>query len=118
MQKVVDAELRTLLKPVTAETKEFSDEEIMDRLMIPFCFEAVRCLEEKIGSCAEDIDMALLYGIGFPLHRGGALRYMQNIGLKAFCDNAKNYASLGAMYQPSENLQSMADKQQSLFDQQ
>jgi 3-hydroxyacyl-CoA dehydrogenase/enoyl-CoA hydratase/3-hydroxybutyryl-CoA epimerase/enoyl-CoA isomerase len=118
MQKVVDAELRTLLKPVTAEMKEFSDEEIMDRLMIPFCFEAVRCLEEKIGSCAEDIDMALLYGIGFPLHRGGALRYMQNIGLKAFCENAKNYASLGAMYQPSENLQSMADKQQSLFDQQ
>jgi 3-hydroxyacyl-CoA dehydrogenase/enoyl-CoA hydratase/3-hydroxybutyryl-CoA epimerase/enoyl-CoA isomerase len=118
MQKVVDAELRTLLKPVTAEMKEFSDEEIIDRLMIPFCFEAVRCLEEKIGSCAEDIDMALLYGIGFPLHRGGALRYMQNIGLKAFCENAKNYASLGAMYQPSENLQSMADKQQSLFDQQ
>jgi 3-hydroxyacyl-CoA dehydrogenase/enoyl-CoA hydratase/3-hydroxybutyryl-CoA epimerase/enoyl-CoA isomerase len=84
--------------------------------MIPFCFEAVRCLEEKIGSCAEGIDMALLYGIGFPLHQGGALRFMQNTGLAAFCDNAKQYAALGAMYQPSEALQAMANNNQSLFE--
>jgi 3-hydroxyacyl-CoA dehydrogenase/enoyl-CoA hydratase/3-hydroxybutyryl-CoA epimerase/enoyl-CoA isomerase len=118
MQKVIDTELDKLLEPVTAKARSFSDEEIMDRLMIPFCFEAVRCLEEKIGSCAEDIDMALLYGIGFPLHRGGALRHMQNIGLKSFCDNAETYAPLGAMYQPSEGLKSMANNHQSLFDQQ
>ncbi len=116
MQKVVDDSLPALLSSVVGEPKVFSEKEILDRLMIPFCFEAVRCLEEKIGSCAEDIDMALLYGIGFPLHRGGALRFMQNTGLAAFCDNAKQYAKLGAMYQPSEALQAMANNNQSLFE--
>ena len=114
-QKVVDEELLTLLKPIVNEPREFSEEEIIDRLMIPFCFEAVRCLEEEIGSCAEDIDMALLYGLGFPLHRGGALRYMDNIGLQAFCENAKQYSALGKHYQPSEGLQAKADNNQSLF---
>ncbi len=116
MQKVVDDSLPALLSSVVGKPKAFSEKEILDRLMIPFCFEAVRCLEEKIGSCAEDIDMALLYGIGFPLHRGGALRFMQNTGLAAFCDNAKQYAKLGAMYQPSEALQAMANNNQSLFE--
>ena len=116
MQKVVDESLTELLAPVVGPAKEFSEEEILDRLMIPFCFEAARCLEEKIGSCAEDIDMALLYGIGFPLHRGGALRYMENTGLSAFCDNAKQYADLGAMYQPSDALQATANNNQSLFE--
>jgi 3-hydroxyacyl-CoA dehydrogenase/enoyl-CoA hydratase/3-hydroxybutyryl-CoA epimerase/enoyl-CoA isomerase len=117
-QKVVDETLGALLAPVVNPSKTFSEEEIIDRLMIPFCFEAVRCLEEKIGSCAEDIDMALLYGIGFPLHRGGALRYMNNIGLNNFVDNAKKYADLGAMYQPSDALKKMADSHQSLFNNQ
>lgn len=116
MQKVEDEALPELLKDIVAEAKEFSEEEIMDRLMIPFCFEAVRCLEEKIGSCAEDIDMALLYGIGFPLHRGGALRYMENTGLAVFCENAKQYATLGAMYQPSKALQATVKNNQSLFE--
>lgn len=114
-KKVVDEELRTLLDPVVNAPREFTEEEIIDRLMIPFCFEAVRCLEEEIGSCAEDIDMALLYGIGFPLHRGGALRYMDNIGVANFVNNAKRYADLSAMYQPSEQLQILANNNQSLF---
>lgn len=114
-QKVVDEELRTLLAPVVNEAREFSEEDIIDRLMIPFCFEATRCLHEEIGSCAEDIDMALLYGIGFPLHRGGALRYMDNIGLANFCKNAEKYADLGKHYQPSEALLAMANNNQSLF---
>ncbi len=114
-QKLEDDGLEALLAPVMADKKQFSEEEIMDRLMIPFCFEAVRCLEEKIGSCAEDIDMALLYGIGFPLHRGGALRYMDNIGLSNFIEKAKNYSHLGNMYQPSDYLLNLANTNQTLI---
>ena len=83
--------------------------------MIPFCFEATRCLEENIASSADEIDLALLYGLGFPPHRGGALRYMDSIGLGSFCANAKQYHTLGAMYQPGEKLQAMADSEQSLY---
>jgi 3-hydroxyacyl-CoA dehydrogenase/enoyl-CoA hydratase/3-hydroxybutyryl-CoA epimerase/enoyl-CoA isomerase len=113
-QKLEDDQLQAILAPVVAEKKTFTEEEIMDRLMIPFCFEAVRCLEEKIGSCAEDIDMALLYGIGFPLHRGGALRYMDTIGLSPFLEKAKSYSHLGPMYQPSEYLQNLANTHKTL----
>jgi 3-hydroxyacyl-CoA dehydrogenase/enoyl-CoA hydratase/3-hydroxybutyryl-CoA epimerase/enoyl-CoA isomerase len=114
-QKVVDDQLPVLLTTVVKDAKSFTEEEIIDRLMIPFCFEAARCLEENIASCAEDVDLALLYGLGFPPHRGGVLRYMETIGLNAFCKNAEQYQSLGAMYQPSEALLAKANNNESLF---
>ena len=34
--------------------------------MVPFCLESIRCLEADIVSNAIDLDMALIYGVGFP----------------------------------------------------
>jgi 3-hydroxyacyl-CoA dehydrogenase/enoyl-CoA hydratase/3-hydroxybutyryl-CoA epimerase/enoyl-CoA isomerase len=107
-QKQFDETVWGLLKDDVAQRKTFSDEEILDRLMVPFCLEAVRCLEENIADCATDVDMALVFGVGFPVFKGGALRYIDNMGLAAFCEKAKVYAELGAIYQPTANMQQMA----------
>jgi hypothetical protein len=40
---------------------------------------------------------------------------METIGLNAFCKNAEQYQSLGAMYQPSEALLAKANNNESLF---
>ncbi|GAB3094603.1 fatty acid oxidation complex subunit alpha FadB [Aestuariicella hydrocarbonica] len=107
-KKVVDAAVTELLSAVVATPKEFSDEEILDRMMIPMCLEAVRCLEENIAASANDVDMSLIYGIGFPPFRGGALHYIQDMGLAAFVAKADQYAELGESYQPTEKLREMA----------
>jgi 3-hydroxyacyl-CoA dehydrogenase / enoyl-CoA hydratase / 3-hydroxybutyryl-CoA epimerase / enoyl-CoA isomerase len=59
--------------------------------------------------------MALIMGVGFPPFRGGAVRYMENMGLEKFCQLADSFAHLGALYQPTDKLREMAANGQSFF---
>jgi 3-hydroxyacyl-CoA dehydrogenase/enoyl-CoA hydratase/3-hydroxybutyryl-CoA epimerase/enoyl-CoA isomerase len=115
IKKTVDESVPALLAPHVDAPKTFADEEIVDRLMLPLCLESIRCLEDGIADSAVDIDMALIFGVGFPPFRGGALRYVENMGIKTFCDKAKHYESLGAINQPTEKLLTMAANGESLF---
>lgn len=109
-KKVVDPSIADVLKPVVYEQLELSDEDIVNYLMIPLCLEAVRCVEEDIVSSAAEADMGLIYGIGFPVFRGGALRYIDTLGVAEFVALADRYAHLGALYQPTQKLREMAAK--------
>jgi len=102
--KTFDESVLALLAPVVKDKKEFSDEEIIARTMIPMCIEVVRCLEEGIVESAGDADMGLIMGIGFPLFRGGALRYLDHVGIAKFCEQAKQYEHLGALYMPTAKM--------------
>ena len=114
-QKLIDESVTELLAPHVDSPREFTDEEIIDRMILPLCLEAVRCFEEGIASSASDIDMALIYGIGFPPFRGGALHYIQDIGLTAFIEKADQYAELGEAYQCTDKLRGMAAKGETFF---
>ncbi|MCP5161756.1 MAG: fatty acid oxidation complex subunit alpha FadB [Hahellaceae bacterium] len=107
-KKVADASSYELLKPVVEGQKEFTNEEIIERMMIPLCIETVRCLEDGIVDTAAEADMGLIFGIGFPPFRGGALRYIDSIGLAEFCAMADKYADLGALYHPTAGMREMA----------
>ena len=61
-----------LIEPHVGDSAEFEAEEIVTRMMIPLCTEIVRCLEDGIVGSAVEADMALIYGIGFPVFRGGS----------------------------------------------
>lgn len=88
--------------------KEFSDGEVVDRLMLPMIIETVRCLEEGIVETPAEADMALVLGIGFPPFLGGALKYADSLGLKSLVSKASGYASIGALYEPTDGLKRMA----------
>ncbi|TDT41616.1 3-hydroxyacyl-CoA dehydrogenase/enoyl-CoA hydratase/3-hydroxybutyryl-CoA epimerase/enoyl-CoA isomerase [Halospina denitrificans] len=107
-QKVVDESSYGLLKPVVHNSQEFTDEQIIERMMIPLCIETVRCLEDNIVGTAAEADMGLVYGIGFPPFRGGALRYIDDIGLDEFCKMADKYKDLGPLYHPTDGMREMA----------
>lgn len=114
-KKVVDAEAYELLKEVVLEQREFTDEEIIEIMMVPLCLETVRCLEDGVVESAADADMGLVYGIGFPPFRGGALRYIDTLGVAEFVAIADKYAEFGAMYAPTEKLREMAKNGQKFF---
>lgn len=107
-QKLADETVPGLLEGVIGSRREFSDEEIIERMMIPLCIETARCVEEGIVASAAEADMGLIYGIGFPPFRGGAMHYMDQIGMAAFCEMAERYAALGPLYQPTEKMKAMA----------
>ena len=96
-------------------TKDFSEEEIIDRLMIPMVIETARCLEENIVDTANEADMGLILGIGFPPHLGGALKYADIIGLKNLVAKCEKYASLGKLYEPTARMKEMAAKGETYY---
>lgn len=114
-KKLVDEEVFSLLSGAIGEAREFSDEEIIARMMIPLCIETVRCLEDGIVDSAAEADMGLIYGIGFPLFRGGALHYLDSMGLAAFCEMAAKYEALGPLYHPTERMKQMAAAGETYF---
>jgi len=114
-KKVVDESVYELIKDVVGEAKDFSDEEIIERVMVPMCIETVRCLEEGIVEDPAEADMGLIFGIGFPPFRGGALRYIDSMGLDKFCEIADKYADLGKLYHPTEKMREMAKKGEKYF---
>ena len=118
-KKMVDEEVAALLAPVIDGNETLSDEAIVDSMMIPMCLEAVRCLEDGIAASATDIDLSLIYGIGFPPFRGGALHYIDDFGIDKFVARADELAAavgpLKAMYLPTEKLREMVASGDTFF---
>ena len=114
-KKVADASVLEVLKPIVYEQREVSDEDIVNWMMIPLCLETVRCLEDGIVETAAEADMGLVYGIGFPPFRGGALRYIDTLGVAEFVALADRYADLGPLYHPTAKLREMAKTGQRFF---
>tara|TARA_R100000306_G_scaffold36821_1_gene37018 strand:- start:129586 stop:131727 length:2142 start_codon:yes stop_codon:yes gene_type:complete len=106
--KVFDEQILKTLQPLQTGQQSLSDAEIQERMMVALCLEAVRCLEDNIVSSAVEVDMGLLLGLGFPKFRGGALRFIDNMGVAAFCQMADKYADLGPLYHPTSGLREMA----------
>jgi len=113
--KVVDESVKDVLAPIVYEQREVTDEDIINFMMIPLCLETVRCLEDKIVETAAEADMGLIYGIGFPPFRGGALRYIDSIGVAEFVALADKYADLGPLYHPTAKLREMAANGQRFY---
>ncbi len=118
-KKVVDDAVTALLAPVIDGRETLSDDTIVDSMMIPMCLEAVRCLEDGIAASATDADLALIYGIGFPPFRGGALHYIDDFGIDKFVARADELAAtagpLKPMYQSTEKLREMAANGDAFF---
>jgi 3-hydroxyacyl-CoA dehydrogenase/enoyl-CoA hydratase/3-hydroxybutyryl-CoA epimerase len=54
---------------------------LAERMVLAMINEASRCLEEKVVADAGAIDVAMIFGAGFPPFRGGVLRYADTFGL-------------------------------------
>ncbi|MDX2423167.1 MAG: fatty acid oxidation complex subunit alpha FadB [Amphritea sp.] len=106
--KLPDDAVDSLIEGVVGASRDFDDQEIIERMMIPLCIETVRCLEEGVVASPAEADMAMIYGIGFPPFRGGVFHYLDEMGLAAFCEMTAKYAELGPLYQPTETMQQMA----------
>ena len=110
LKKAKDAASVELLSSICEPSKEFDKQTIIERCMVPMINEVLLCLQEGIVASAQEADMALIYGIGFPPFRGGAFRYLDQIGLANFVAMADKYAHLGAIYQVSEQTRAWASE--------
>ncbi|WP_297427540.1 fatty acid oxidation complex subunit alpha FadB [uncultured Acinetobacter sp.] len=107
--KTVDPTAYDIIAPsVAAEKREFDEHEIIDRMMVTFCNETVRCLEDNIVATPAEADMAMIMGVGFPAFRGGPCRYIDQLGVAEYVALCDKYAHLGKGYEAPQMLRDMA----------
>lgn len=88
--------------------REFTRDEVVDRMMLPMVLEAARALHESVVGTAAEVDLALQLGLGFPAYAGGPLKYADWLGLPEVVRRCERLLSLGAAYEPGERLRAMA----------
>ena len=116
-QKILDPEADPVVASVQRGSKDHEAQDMVDRLMIPMCIESARCLEDNIVGSAAEVDMGLVYGVGFPPFRGGALRHVDKMGLAAFCARADEFEHLGPLYHPTPAMRAMASEGRTFYEQ-
>jgi 3-hydroxyacyl-CoA dehydrogenase len=108
--KVVEV-VQKYLKDNGVAPKEMSKEEITDTLLALGINEAALMIEEGICDRPQDMDLAMIYGTGFPPYRGGILRYADKWGLKNVYEKLveleKRY---GMRFKPAALIKEMAEK--------
>ena len=68
--------------------------EIVDRLVYSLVNEAAHIIEEGIAQRASDVDLVYLTGYGFPVWRGGPMRYADSVGLYDVVRRIRHFATL------------------------
>ena len=96
----------------TRSKVNISDEDIIYRMMLPMLMESSRCLEENIVQTPMEIDMGLIYGIGFPPFRGGIFRWADSEVLDELLQRAEKLKFSGKIYEPTEQIRKMAKDSQ------
>ena len=70
--------------------------------MLPMLLECSRCLEDGIVETPTEVDLALVYGLGFPPFRGGIFRWADATGAPALLAAAEKNAPPRRPLRPDE----------------
>ena len=109
-----DPEVAAIIKQVATEMgvpqKEFTDQEILCRLLFSSVNEACRILEEGKAYRTSDVDVMWLHGFGFPRYRGGLFFWADGIGVREVYNQiASWHQQYGERWAPSKLLRDLAE---------
>ncbi|KAI5446416.1 peroxisomal fatty acid beta-oxidation multifunctional protein MFP2 isoform X2 [Lathyrus oleraceus] len=98
---------------VTVDPKlvKLSEKDIIEMIFFPVVNEACRVLEEGIAVKAADLDIAAVFGMGFPPYRGGLIFWADSLGSKYIYSRLAEWSKLyGEFFKPSAYLAARAAK--------
>ena len=86
-------------------------QELKDRILFIQAIETVRCLEEGVLRTVEDANIGSIFGIGYAPWTGGAIQFINQYGVQAFAQRAKELAGkFGERFAPPALLLEKAEK--------
>ncbi len=104
-----DPALAPMLKRWAAEPKLQDPETITARLFLPMLLEATRILAEGRLDDPRDVDLAVVFGFGFPPARGGLLYWADTLGTRRILEMLRPFRdTLGLRAEPTPLFMEMA----------
>jgi 3-hydroxyacyl-CoA dehydrogenase/enoyl-CoA hydratase/carnithine racemase len=108
-QKIVDA-IRQYLKENNVAPEELPKQEVVELMLANGINEAAYMIQEGICDRPQDMDLAMIYGTGFPPYRGGILRYADQWGLKnVYAKLLELEKQYGVHFKAAELIKEMAE---------
>jgi len=93
-----------------------SVKDLKERFLFTVALEAARCMEEGIVTDPREADVGSILGFGYAPYSGGAISFIDGMGLKAFVARAKELASkYGRQFEPGEKLAAMAERAETFY---
>ena len=110
---IPDPEIDALIVKASGEAgierREVTDQEILERCMYALVNTGASILEEGIALRASDIDIAYVYGYGFPRYHGGPMFYADTVGLSRVYEAVKRFHAVhGEFWTPAPLLERLA----------
>ncbi|UCE53504.1 MAG: enoyl-CoA hydratase/isomerase family protein [Desulfobacterales bacterium] len=113
--KIVEV-VQKYLKDNKVSPKEMSNQDIIDAMLALGINEAALMIEEGICDRPQDMDLAMIYGTGFPPYRGGILRYADKWGLKNVYDKLADLEKqYGPRFKPADLVKEMAESGKTFY---
>jgi len=104
------------LKENEISARTMSKQEVVDLMLSLAINEAAYIIQEGICDRPQDMDLAMIYGTGFPTYRGGILRYADKWGLQnvyqKLLELEKQY---GIRFRPANLIKEMAETGKSFY---
>lgn len=109
------AGLKDLYKQQNAD--KINVEELKQRFLYTIALEAARVMEEGIVTDPREADVGSILAFGFAPYTGGALSYIDGIGLGEFVKTSKSLQKkYGAQFKSPKLLADMADKGETFYE--
>ena len=93
--KTPDPEVEQMIADFGAEQgheqRTFTEEEILERCLLPMVNEGAKILEEGIAIRPSDIDVIWINGYGWPVYTGGPMFWADTLGLDTVVAKIKKY---------------------------
>lgn len=108
--------IKQYLKENGIKPKKLSPKEIVDRMLARAINEAAYMILEEICDRPQDMDLAIIYGLGFPPYRGGILRYADAWGIRNVYEYLlKLEQEYGVRFKPASLLKEMAESGRTFY---
>ena len=102
---------------LSSSSKKILSSEIEERLLLPMINEAAFCLADGIIASPAKLDLAMIFGTGFPPFRGGLCAYADTLGAKVIVEALEKLAKeKGGRFAPAPLLIEMARTGKKFFE--
>jgi 3-hydroxyacyl-CoA dehydrogenase/enoyl-CoA hydratase/carnithine racemase len=108
--------VQAYLQEKNVQPKKMTYQAVVEVMLALAINEAALMIEEGICDRPQDMDLAMIYGTGFPPYRGGILRYADKWGCAKVVEKLESLErEYGLRFKPAALLKKMADEGKTFY---